>query len=367
MTEQKRTFTFGDRVIVSENPTWVSGESSTATPGPGVITGGPDGSGDFSVSGRTSTWEPLGTGFGYVGPSSLRFAGREPEPATFSYGDRVTIAEGSTWSGGTSSGLVAGPAKVISRADSAGDYMVRADTPNKDRDYRDVGFVRPADLALLDPEPAIPSHFQVGDLVIVAEGAMWSNGRTTSRIRPGPAKIIDGPDLGGDFYLASEMDPGTDGFKVGHAAPRYLSPAIEKTGPVEPWEPVSEDWEPTKVLRDAEPEYTLGTVGELHGRVEALTESLRKAEAWKAELIRDAHEYANDGDLCEAFDDFMENHGLPRRASEYRVDVRVVTAVTVYVEARDEADAMEKAKDKAVDEIDDGVTEETEIIDITVN
>lgn len=51
--------------------------------------------------------------------------------------------------------------------------------------------------------------------------------------------------------------------------------------------------------------------------------------AWIERLTDEAHEYANRNDLCERFDEFMEEHGMRRRTRDY--DLRVEVTATLYI------------------------------------
>ena len=46
-------------------------------------------------------------------------------------------------------------------------------------------------------------------------------------------------------------------------------------------------------------------------------------------LVSDAHQWADDNDLCERFDEFMDEHGLPMRERDF--ELRVEVATTVYL------------------------------------
>ena len=50
---------------------------------------------------------------------------------------------------------------------------------------------------------------------------------------------------------------------------------------------------------------------------------------WIERLTDEAHEYANRNDLCERFDEFMEDHGMRRRTRDY--DLRVEVTATLYI------------------------------------
>ncbi len=65
-------------------------------------------------------------------------------------------------------------------------------------------------------------------------------------------------------------------------------------------------------------------------------------------LVQDAHEYADENDLCSRFDDFMESHGFPRRARSYEVRITFEDVyVTVMAESQEGADAAVDAEDVA--------------------
>jgi hypothetical protein len=46
-------------------------------------------------------------------------------------------------------------------------------------------------------------------------------------------------------------------------------------------------------------------------------------------LVDSAHEWADDNDLCQKFDQFMESQGLPGREREFTVSVSVSLTVNV--------------------------------------
>jgi hypothetical protein len=68
-------------------------------------------------------------------------------------------------------------------------------------------------------------------------------------------------------------------------------------------------------------------------------------EDWKRILVEDAHQTATDRDWCGEFDDFMEDHGLPRREREWEVTVQATVTVTRTVTASSEDDAKSKAEE----------------------
>ena len=70
-------------------------------------------------------------------------------------------------------------------------------------------------------------------------------------------------------------------------------------------------------------------VTELHGQLDTARQDLANERAyhqnWRDALVSSAHEWARDNDLCSRFDDFMDEHGLPRRD----VTLRVTFTLTV--------------------------------------
>lgn len=66
-----------------------------------------------------------------------------------------------------------------------------------------------------------------------------------------------------------------------------------------------------------------------------VAEQRREFEAWKEHATRVAHEYADDAELCEQFDNCMEAIGLPSRRREY------VVTINYTVTARNDDDAVE--------------------------
>lgn len=81
----------------------------------------------------------------------------------------------------------------------------------------------------------------------------------------------------------------------------------------------------------------------IHGLIAALQDAHTRADAVTERLdqiVSDAHEWANDHDLCRVFDQFCERHDLPTRVREYEVSIVVTGTV--------EASSLENAED-AVD------------------
>jgi hypothetical protein len=58
---------------------------------------------------------------------------------------------------------------------------------------------------------------------------------------------------------------------------------------------------------------------ELQEQVVARDRTITCHSEWRDRLVEDAHAYANEQDLCGRFDDFMENHDMPRRPQEFEV------------------------------------------------
>lgn len=81
-----------------------------------------------------------------------------------------------------------------------------------------------------------------------------------------------------------------------------------------------------------------------------LREQIARHEQWKYDLVADAHAHANYHGYCTDFDDFMQNHDLPRRTRRYKVirsysQTETVTQ-TCYVDAEDEDAAQDLARDE---------------------
>lgn len=57
--------------------------------------------------------------------------------------------------------------------------------------------------------------------------------------------------------------------------------------------------------------------------------SLAQADERLHSLVADAHEYADNSDLCIEFDRFMEAHDLPARESDYEVEFEVTATITL--------------------------------------
>lgn len=94
-----------------------------------------------------------------------------------------------------------------------------------------------------------------------------------------------------------------------------------------------------------------------HIAVEALAECVVADERtsltrqqWLDTLIEDAHEMADNHDLCTAFDDFLDEHDLPRRTYLFEVEVEVTLTDrhTFSVEATSAEAAEEQVDDDFV-------------------
>lgn len=66
----------------------------------------------------------------------------------------------------------------------------------------------------------------------------------------------------------------------------------------------------------------------LAAQIHERQENAREHEARMDRLVTDAHTYADDNSLCERFDEFMEEHGLPRRVRDYSLRVEVTVYLT---------------------------------------
>ncbi|WP_308160192.1 hypothetical protein [Mycolicibacterium goodii] len=75
--------------------------------------------------------------------------------------------------------------------------------------------------------------------------------------------------------------------------------------------------------------------------------ALRKNEERLERIVDAAHEYADENDLCERFDDFMEGQGLRPRMREWVCEVDATVRVRVAVTARS-AEAASSGVDDAM-------------------
>lgn len=85
------------------------------------------------------------------------------------------------------------------------------------------------------------------------------------------------------------------------------------------------------------------SLARLGGRYDAAGQSYQQREAerqtWFDGLVSDAHEWAEEHQMCERFDEFMEAHDLPTRKRTYKVTVDVEVSVTLEREASSEGEA----------------------------
>lgn len=79
----------------------------------------------------------------------------------------------------------------------------------------------------------------------------------------------------------------------------------------------------------------------VHAKVETAEAHVKAAARRLDSIVEDAHEWADEENLCSKFDRFCEEHNLPAREREWRVSVNVSTTVTVYVTASSEQDARD--------------------------
>lgn len=64
---------------------------------------------------------------------------------------------------------------------------------------------------------------------------------------------------------------------------------------------------------------------------------------WVDQFVRDAHALADHHDMCHVVDQFLQEHGLPRRKAEYKVIADYTGTIAVTVEAASEIEAEESA------------------------
>lgn len=69
------------------------------------------------------------------------------------------------------------------------------------------------------------------------------------------------------------------------------------------------------------------TLRDAHEARERAEAAARAKDAFLDGLVADAHQYADDNDLCEVFDRFMADHGLPERTGEYEVEAEVTVTI----------------------------------------
>jgi len=86
----------------------------------------------------------------------------------------------------------------------------------------------------------------------------------------------------------------------------------------------------------------------LSAEVRRLQDQVSRMNQWKDDLVRDAHEYADNNSLCSEFDRFMTEHDLPAREADYEVEVTFTVRATLTVRAQDEDNALEQAESEAL-------------------
>lgn len=83
--------------------------------------------------------------------------------------------------------------------------------------------------------------------------------------------------------------------------------------------------------------------------VRTLLSVQRRCKAELNDIVMAAHEYADDNDLCERFDEFLDEHGLPSRTDRTQaVEVMVTVRLTVYTKGRNESEAYEHMEHEEV-------------------
>lgn len=167
-----------------------------------------------------------------------------------------------------------------------------------------------------EPEPVVtpvPGVFEVGQRVIVSAEAKRPD--AVCRVYydgngPWEGTVLRGSDPGNpDTNLRVEVN--------GHGqyvAPRYVTHA----DPVQPPQPVEQ------VHQD---------VARLTRELEAAQRNLRALQSQWDRLATGLQEKAEQHDWCSEYDDFAEEHGLPRRTQEWDVDV--IVNLTTHVSAGD--------------------------------
>src|SRR5690606_1139510 len=92
------------------------------------------------------------------------------------------------------------------------------------------------------------------------------------------------------------------------------------------WTYYVREWE--RVEDDAQPD---PAVEALQARVGALEEAAQAHAEWKRTLVEAAHAVATERGWGSDFDDFMEEHGLPRRSKNFEALLEVTVKVAVQV------------------------------------
>lgn len=85
----------------------------------------------------------------------------------------------------------------------------------------------------------------------------------------------------------------------------------------------------------------VGQVETLQHEITRNAQEIRSWQDWRDTLETDAHEMADDNNLCETFDNFMEDHGMNRRMRDFSATLVLEIPVSVTVRAHNEAEAEE--------------------------
>lgn len=101
---------------------------------------------------------------------------------------------------------------------------------------------------------------------------------------------------------------------------------------------------PAEALPEVERTYTQAELDEALSA--ARREERVRNQRWIDSLVSDAHEFADESALCSEFDRFMTDHDLPARRRDYRVRLEVTGHVWTTVEAADEDEAFDNAREE---------------------
>lgn len=98
---------------------------------------------------------------------------------------------------------------------------------------------------------------------------------------------------------------------------------------------------------EADVEYWKDKAEEAENRLKALE---AKHAADMQALVADAHQWADDNELCSTFDEFMEEHGLPARLRDWVVQVEVPITLEFTVEDMSNADDAQAEAERYVEQ-----------------
>jgi len=101
------------------------------------------------------------------------------------------------------------------------------------------------------------------------------------------------------------------------------------------------EWDARRTVREQPDPPLRDVLALLLAEQAASRDQLVTHEAWRDNLVAEAHDWATREDLCGRFDDFMSEMGLPGRSRDYSVAVEVTFTVYVSVSAVDAEDAEE--------------------------